>query len=50
MLRSSVEHFKGNWDDHLRLIEFTFNKSFNSNSKMAPFQILYRQRYKSQIC
>ena len=31
MLRACVIDFKGNWDDHLSLIEFVYNNSYHSS-------------------
>ena len=36
MLRSCVMQFKGNWDEHLSLMEFAYNNSFHSSIGMAP--------------
>ena len=41
MLRACVIDFKGNWDDHLPLIEFAYNNSCHSSIAMAPFEALY---------
>ena len=41
MLRSCVMQFKGNWDSHLPLVEFTYNNSFHSSIGMTPFEALY---------
>ncbi|KAL3363282.1 hypothetical protein AABB24_012529 [Solanum stoloniferum] len=41
MLRACVIVFKGNWEDHLPLIEFTYNNSYHSSIAMAPFEALY---------
>ena len=49
MLREYVIDFKGNWDDHLPLIEFAFNKSYHSSIGMAPFEALYGRRCRSLI-
>jgi len=35
MSRVCVIDFNGSWDDHLPLIEFTFNNSFHSSIKWA---------------
>ena len=35
MLRDSVIDFKGNWDDHLSLLEFTYNNSYLSSIQIA---------------
>ena len=42
-------HLTLSWDDHLPLIEFPYNNSFNSSIGMAPFESLYRRKCKSPI-
>ncbi|WMV41536.1 hypothetical protein MTR67_034921 [Solanum verrucosum] len=49
MLRACVIAFKGNWDDHLPLIEFAYNNSYHSSIHMAPYEALYGRRYGSPI-
>ncbi|XP_075099276.1 uncharacterized protein LOC142176106 [Nicotiana tabacum] len=49
MLRECVIDFKGNWDDHLPLIEFTYNNSYHSSIKMAPYEALHGRRCRSPI-
>ena len=49
MLRSCVIDFKGNWDDHLPLIEFAYNNSYHSSIKMAPYEALYGRKCRSPI-
>ncbi|KAL0448243.1 UNVERIFIED_CONTAM: Transposon Ty3-I Gag-Pol polyprotein [Sesamum latifolium] len=41
MMRACVIEFRGNWDDHLPLIEFAYNNSFHSSIGMAPYEALY---------
>ena len=41
--------FKGIWDDHLPLIEFSYNNSYHSNIGMALFEALYGRRCKSLV-
>ena len=41
--------FKGNWDDHLPLIEFAYNNSYHSSIQMAPYEALYGRRCRSPI-
>ena len=47
MLRACVIDFKGNWDEHLFLGEFSYNNSFHSSIYMAPFEALYVRRCRS---
>ncbi|WMV54862.1 hypothetical protein MTR67_048247 [Solanum verrucosum] len=49
MLRACVIDFKGNWDDHLPLIEFAYNNSYHSSISMAPFEALYGRRCRSSV-
>ncbi|WMV46414.1 hypothetical protein MTR67_039799 [Solanum verrucosum] len=49
MLRACVIDFKGNWDDHLPLIEFSYNNSYHSSIAMAPFEELYGRRCRSLV-
>jgi hypothetical protein len=32
--------FGGNWEDHLPLVEFTYNNSYQDTIGMAPFEVL----------
>ena len=41
MMRSCVMEFKGNWDDHLALIEFAYDNSYHASLGMAPYEALY---------
>ena len=49
MLRSCIIDFKGYWDRHLPLVEFSYNNSYHSSMSMAPFEALYGRRYRSPI-
>ena len=44
MLRDSVIDFKDSRDDHLSLIEFSYNNSYHSSIQMAPYEALYGRR------
>ncbi|GJW14548.1 putative reverse transcriptase domain-containing protein [Tanacetum coccineum] len=41
MLRARVIDFGGNWDVHLPLAEFSYNNSYHSSIRCAPFEALY---------
>nr|GEV20113.1 zinc finger, CCHC-type, retrotransposon Gag domain protein [Tanacetum cinerariifolium] len=41
MLRACVIDFGGNWDDHLPLVEFTYNNSYHVSINMPPYEMLY---------
>ena len=49
MLRASVIDFKGDWDDHIPLIEFAYNNSYQLSIQMAPYEALYGRRCKPLI-
>ena len=49
MLRSCVLDFKGNWDQKLPLIEFSYNNSYHASIGMAPFEALYGRKCRSPI-
>ena len=50
LLRACVLELKGNWDDHLPLMEFAYNNSFQDSIRMAPFEGLYGRRCRSHVC
>ena len=50
MLRACSLEWKGNWDEHLSLAEFSYNNSFHASIGVAPFEALYRQKCRSPIC
>ncbi|GJT95795.1 putative reverse transcriptase domain-containing protein [Tanacetum coccineum] len=40
MLRACVLDFRGSWDVHLPLVEFSYNNSYHSSVRCAPFEAL----------
>ncbi|KAL0404468.1 UNVERIFIED_CONTAM: Transposon Ty3-G Gag-Pol polyprotein [Sesamum radiatum] len=50
MMRACTVEFKGNWDDHLPLMEFAYNNSFHSSIGIALYEALYERRSRSPIC
>ena len=50
MMRACVLKFKGNWDDHLLLMEFAYNNGYHSSIGMAPYEALYGRKYRSLVC
>nr|GEW27373.1 reverse transcriptase domain-containing protein [Tanacetum cinerariifolium] len=49
MLRSCVLDFRKGWDKHLPLVEFSYNNSYHTNIKAAPFEMLYGRKCRSPI-
>ncbi|KAL0347932.1 UNVERIFIED_CONTAM: RNA-directed DNA polymerase [Sesamum angustifolium] len=41
IMRACVIEFRGNWDDHLPLMEFAYKNSFHSSIGMAPYEALH---------
>jgi len=41
MVRACVLEFQGKWKDDLPLVEFSYNNSYQSTIRMAPFEALY---------
>nr|GEX26768.1 putative reverse transcriptase domain-containing protein [Tanacetum cinerariifolium] len=41
MLRACILDFEGSWDVHLPLVEFSYNNSYHSSVRCAPFEALY---------
>ena len=41
--------FKGSWDDHLTLIEFSYNNNYHFSINISPYDDLYRRRCKSHV-
>nr|GEY88940.1 putative reverse transcriptase domain-containing protein [Tanacetum cinerariifolium] len=49
ILRACAMDFGGNWDTHLPLVEFSYNNSYHSSIKCAPFEVLYGRRCRTPI-
>ena len=49
MLRAGVIDFGGHWDKFLLLFEFSYNNSYHSSIRMAPFETLYCIRCRSPV-
>ena len=50
MLRACVLDHKGSWEEHLPLVEFTYNNSYQASIQMAPNEALYGRPCRSPIC
>jgi hypothetical protein len=50
MLRACILDFQGSWEDHIALVEFAYNNSYQSSTGMAPFEALYGRPCRSPIC
>ena len=50
MLQACVLDLKGSWEEHLPLVKFTNNNSYQTSIQMAPYEALYRRSCRSPIC
>ncbi|GKF55602.1 putative reverse transcriptase domain-containing protein [Tanacetum coccineum] len=50
MLRTCVIDFGNGWDRHLPLIKFSYNNSYHTSIKAAPFEALYYRKCRSPVC
>ena len=50
MLRACFLDLKGSWDEHLPLVEFAYNNSYQANIQMTPYEALYGSPCQSLIC
>ncbi|GJT72513.1 putative reverse transcriptase domain-containing protein [Tanacetum coccineum] len=49
MLRACVLDLEGSWDVHLPLVKFSYNNSYHSSARCAPFEALYGRKCRSPI-
>ncbi|KAJ9552775.1 hypothetical protein OSB04_016820 [Centaurea solstitialis] len=47
-LQAALE-FGGNWDDHLPLVEFSYNNSYHTSIQCAPYEALYGRKCRSPL-
>ncbi|GJS77350.1 putative reverse transcriptase domain-containing protein [Tanacetum coccineum] len=50
MLKDCVIDFGNGWDRHLSLVEFSYNNSYHTSIKAAPFEALYGRKCRSPVC
>ncbi|GJY00815.1 putative reverse transcriptase domain-containing protein [Tanacetum coccineum] len=50
MLRACVINFGKGWDRHPPLVKFSYNNSYHTSIKVAPFEALYNCKCRSPIC
>ncbi|GJY15993.1 reverse transcriptase domain-containing protein [Tanacetum coccineum] len=49
MLRACVIDFGGSWDVYLPLAEFSYNNSYHTSIRCAPFEALYGRKCRSPV-
>ena len=50
MLRACVLDQKGSWEEHLPLMEFAYNNSYQASIQMAPYEALCGRPCRSPLC
>jgi hypothetical protein len=50
LLRACALEFGESWEEHLSLVEFTYNNSYHSTIGMAPFEALYSRKCRTPLC
>ena len=50
MLRACVLDHKGLWEEHLPLVKFVYNNSYQASIQMAPYETLYGRLCRSSLC
>ena len=50
MLRACVLDYKGSWEEHLPLVEFADNNSYQASIQMALYEALYGRPCRSPLC
>nr|GFC08987.1 putative reverse transcriptase domain-containing protein [Tanacetum cinerariifolium] len=50
MLRACAIDFRKGWVNHLPLVEFSYNNSYHTSIKAAPFEALYGRKCRSPVC
>ncbi|GJZ84779.1 putative reverse transcriptase domain-containing protein, partial [Tanacetum coccineum] len=50
MQRACVINFGKGWDRHLTLVEFSYNSSYHTSIKAAPFEALYGRKCRLHVC
>ena len=50
MLQACVLDHKGNWEEHLPIVKFAYDNSYQASIQMAPYEALYERPCRSPIC
>ena len=48
-MRACALDYGSSWDDNLPYAEFSYNNSYQTSLKMAPFEALYGRRYRTPL-
>ena len=50
MLPACFLDHKGSWEEHLPLVEFSYNNSYQVSIQMVPYEALYGRPCRSSLC
>nr|GFC49433.1 reverse transcriptase domain-containing protein [Tanacetum cinerariifolium] len=50
MMRTCAIEFGKGWVNHLPLVKFSYNNSYHTSIKAAPFEALYGRKCRSPVC
>ena len=50
MLRACVLDHKSSWEEHLPLVEFAYNNSYQTSIQMTPYEAVYGRPCRSPLC
>src|SRR4051812_1345364 len=50
MLRACIMDFGDGWEDHLHLVEFAYDNSYQASIGKAPYEALYGRQCRSPLC
>ena len=50
MLRACVLDLKGSWEEHLPLVDFSYNNSYQASLQMAPYEAFYGRPCRFLVC
>ena len=50
MLRACILDLKGSWEEHLPLVEFSYNNSYQVSIQMTPYEALNGRPCRSPVC
>ena len=45
-----LKDHKGSWEEHLPLVEFVYNNSYQASIQMTPYEALYGRPCRSPLC
>ncbi|GJS04584.1 reverse transcriptase domain-containing protein [Tanacetum coccineum] len=50
LITHQTDASENGWDRHLPLVEFSYNNSYHTSIKVAPFEALYGRKCRSPVC